>query len=150
MRHPLYVGNYLIGLGVALVWFNWWVPLVYTLLFWLYYERIMIAEERFLEHEFGDDFRQWAASTPAFIPRFSLWRRPSLPFSLRTILRREYSGLMLLVLLHSGIEVMEHVWLEGRPRFGPDWTITLVVATAVYATLRLLKKRTHLLTVPGR
>ena len=69
VRHPLYVGNYLIGLGVTLVWLNWWVPVVYTLCFWVYYERIMVAEERFLEQKFGDSFRQWAASTPAFVPR---------------------------------------------------------------------------------
>lgn len=150
VRHPLYLGNYLIGLGVMLVWINWWVPLVYTLFFWVYYERIMVAEERYLEGKFGDRFRRWAVSTPAFIPRFSQWRRPSLPFSVRSVLRREYTGLMVVVLLHSAIEVTEHIWMEGRPKFGPDWTITLVAATAVYLTLRMLKKRTELLNVAGR
>jgi protein-S-isoprenylcysteine O-methyltransferase Ste14 len=150
VRHPLYVGNYLIGLGVTLVWLNWWVPLVYTLCFWVYYERIMVAEERFLEQKFGDSFQKWAASTPAFVPRFSQWRSPALPFSVRTVLRREYTGLMLLVLLHSGIEVTEHVWIDGRPEFGPGWTIALVATFAVYVTLLTLKKRTKLLSVSGR
>ena len=57
---------------------------------------------------------------------------------------------MLLVLLHSGIEVTEHVWMDGRPKFGPGWTITLVATFAVYVTLLTLKKRTKLLSVSGR
>lgn len=150
VRHPLYVGNYLFGLGVALVWLNWWVLLVYSLSFWVYYERIMVAEERYLEEKFGDEFQCWAASTPTFVPRFSQWTKPSLPFSVRTVLRREYSSIMLLVLLHSGIEVTEFVWLEGRLAIEPAWTITLVATIAVYFMLRTLKKRTNILSVANR
>jgi protein-S-isoprenylcysteine O-methyltransferase Ste14 len=150
VRHPLYLGNYLIGLGVTLVWFDWWAPVIYTLFFWLYYERIMLAEEKFLEEKFGDAFRQWSASTPAFIPRVSQWRRSPLPFSFKTVLRREYSGLLLLVLLHSGMEVIEHLWLDGRPTIGPYWTATLVVTIGVYIALSGLKKHTQILHVDGR
>ena len=74
VRHPLYVGNYLIGLGIVSVLWVWWLPVIYTLLFWLYYERIMFAEEAFLEKQFGETFRKWASVTPAFWPNFSLWR----------------------------------------------------------------------------
>jgi protein-S-isoprenylcysteine O-methyltransferase Ste14 len=150
VRHPLYLGNYVIGLGVTLVWFDWWAPVIYTLFFWLYYERIMLAEERFLEEEFGDAFRQWSTSTPAFVPRFSQWRSSSLPFSMRTVLRREYSGLLLLMLLHSGMEVIEHIWLDGRPALGPYWTIALVTSIVLYVALAVLKKHTRLLCVSGR
>jgi protein-S-isoprenylcysteine O-methyltransferase Ste14 len=150
VRHPLYLGNYLIGLGVTLVWFDWWAPVIYTLFFWLYYERIMLAEERYLEARFGDHFRRWAASTPAFVPRFSQWRSPDLPFSIRTVLQREYSGLLLLVLLHAGMEVIEHLWLDGRGMLGWPWIGLLVGALALYGILSVLKKRTVLLSVRGR
>jgi len=150
VRHPLYVGNYFIGLGVVLVWFNLWAPLIYTLVFWLYYERIMVAEEHFLEEQFGDTFRRWAKSTPAFVPRLSQWRRPALPFSLRTVLRREYSALLLIVLLHCGLEVAEHYWLDGRPTMGPQWWAFFLSGVTVYVVLRTLKKRTNVLQVAGR
>jgi protein-S-isoprenylcysteine O-methyltransferase Ste14 len=150
VRHPLYLGNYLIGLGVTLVWFDWWAPVIYTLFFWVYYERIMFAEEQFLEARFGDEFRAWAASTPAIIPRFSLWHPSPLPFSFRTVLRREYSGLMLLVLLHAGMEVIEHMWLDRRVYLGPYWSMTLILAVGIYVTLSRLKKHTRLLHVDGR
>lgn len=150
VRHPLYLGNYLIGLGVTMVWFEWWAPLIYTLFFWLYYERIMFAEEQFLERQFGDEFRQWAARTPAFLPRFSQWRRSSVPFSVRSVLRREFYGVLLIVVLHAGMEVIEHAWLDGTPSLGRYWQLAVIAATLFYLVLSLLKKHTDILTVPGR
>lgn len=150
VRHPLYVGNYLIGLGVTLVWFDWWAPVIYSLFFWLYYERIMLAEEQFLESKFGADFRQWAAKTPSFIPRLSQWRTPALPFSIKTVLKREYTGILLLMILHSGMEVIEHLWLDGSSDVGSLWWLGISSAVLTYVTLSLLKKHTQLLQVIGR
>ena len=87
--------------------FVWWLPVIYVLAFWLYYERIMFAEESFLRQKFGETYQQWAATTPAFLPRFSQWRKPSLPFSWLNVLRREYSGLMIVILCHAGQEFFE-------------------------------------------
>ena len=33
VRHPLYLGNYIMGLGVSLFPFVWWLPMIYTLAF---------------------------------------------------------------------------------------------------------------------
>ena len=54
VRHPLYFGNYLIWLGLAIFLSNFWFLVILSLLFWIYYERIMFAEEIFLEEKFGD------------------------------------------------------------------------------------------------
>ena len=68
VRHPLYFGNYLIWLGVAVFTFNSYFVIIMSLLFWLYYERIIFAEERFLESKFADKFINWSNRVPAFIP----------------------------------------------------------------------------------
>src|SRR4051794_2336132 len=107
VRHPLYLGNFLIGFGISLVQLVWWLPVIYVLAFWLYYERIMFAEESFLNRKFGTPYQEWAAATPAFLPRFSQWRAPSLPFSWLNVLGREYSGLMVVILCHAGQEFFE-------------------------------------------
>jgi protein-S-isoprenylcysteine O-methyltransferase Ste14 len=149
VRHPLYLGNFLIGFGISLVEWVWWLPVIYTLVFCIYYERIMFAEEAFLHHKFGSEFDHWAAETPAFWPRFSHWRRPSLSFSLRNVLRREYTGLLVVILGHAGLEFAEHsiyhqyVW-QGH------WTVFVLGGVATYLVLRTLKKRTSLLEVAGR
>jgi protein-S-isoprenylcysteine O-methyltransferase Ste14 len=150
VRHPLYLGNYLIGLGISLVLLVWWLPLIYSLLFWLYYERIMFAEEAFLRRKFGEPYQRWAAMTPAFVPRVTQWRRAELPFSLRNVLRREYSGLMIVILGHAGIELTEHLIMDRRVVWEVFWAGLLFGGIATYFVLRLLKRRTSLLDVPGR
>ncbi|HRC67928.1 MAG TPA: isoprenylcysteine carboxylmethyltransferase family protein, partial [Bacteroidales bacterium] len=70
VRHPLYLGNYLIWAGLTLFVFNFWYFLVISLVFWIYYERIMFAEEQFLRRKFGSAYTDWADKTPAFIPNF--------------------------------------------------------------------------------
>ena len=69
VRHPLYLGNFFIGLGITLAPLVWWLPVTYCLLFCAYYERIMFAEEAYLRRRFGREFDDWAANTPTFFPR---------------------------------------------------------------------------------
>jgi len=47
LRHPLYLGNALMWLGISLFVHVWWVVVISMLIFWIYYERIMFAEEEF-------------------------------------------------------------------------------------------------------
>ena len=41
VRHPLYLGNYLIWLGISLASFNIYFAVIMSLLFCIYYERII-------------------------------------------------------------------------------------------------------------
>ena len=97
VRHPLYLGNFLMWLGVALFPRSLSFVAAVVFAFWLYYERIMIAEEAFLRERFGERFDAWADRTPAFIPSLRRWTRPRLAFSLRKVLRKEYNGLLAVV-----------------------------------------------------
>jgi protein-S-isoprenylcysteine O-methyltransferase Ste14 len=56
VRHPLYFGNSLLGLGVFSFFQNWWLVATYVLVFTIYYERIMFAEEKFLRDAFGEEY----------------------------------------------------------------------------------------------
>jgi protein-S-isoprenylcysteine O-methyltransferase Ste14 len=150
VRHPLYLGNFLIGLGISLVQMVWWLPVIYTLAFWVYYERIMFAEESFLLNKFGDEYRRWASATPAFWPRFSQWRKPPLLFSFRNVLRREYTGLMIVVLGHAGVEFSEHLVMDHRVVYEVFWVLFIAIGVTTYFVLRTLNRRTELLKVPGR
>lgn len=150
VRHPLYLGNYLIGLGITFVLLVWWLPVIYSLMFWLYYERIMFAEEAFLRQKFGDAYQRWAESTPAFWPRITQWHKPSLPFSWRTILRREYSGLMVVILCHAAQEFTELLIKDHRVVWEAFWATLLFGGLAMYFILRWLNRSTTVLDVPGR
>lgn len=150
VRHPLYLGNFFLMLGVVLfaraLWLLWW----YALSFWLYYERIMAAEESFLREQFAEAFATWSREVPAFIPRLSGWIRPELGFSLRNVLRREYNGFFAIFVSMFLMDVARNGSEHGR--WVPDarWLILLGVSTAVWLVLRSLKRYTELLRVSGR
>lgn len=150
VRHPLYLGNFLIGFGAALVQAVWWLPVIYGLAFWIYYERIMFAEEAFLEQKFGQTYRRWAAATPAFLPRFTQWRKPELSFSWLHVLGREYTALMILILCHVGQEFFERLITDHRVVWEFFWATLLFGGLTMYFSLRLIHRKTRLFRVPGR
>jgi protein-S-isoprenylcysteine O-methyltransferase Ste14 len=150
VRHPLYLGNYFQWLGVAMVPRNAWVVVTVSLVFWIYYERIMFAEEEYLRRAFGDEFEAWAAATPAFIPDFARWSPATLPFCWRTAIHREHSGAFALVAAFAFVSVLENALEARRLMVEPFWFTALVLAAITYATVRLVARRTNLLRVPGR
>ena len=86
LRHPLYLGNYFMWIGIVCFTYNWYFVVIVSLLYWLYYERIMFAEERFLEQKFGQNYLDWAKTLPAFIPKFSNLKKSDIPFSFISVL----------------------------------------------------------------
>lgn len=155
MRNPLYFGNFLILIGFALAVKVWWVVLIAAGAFAMYYERIIIAEETFLHQKFGEAYDAWMARTPAFFPYPRLWRRPELPFSLRNVLRREYHGFFLIVVLHTVIEMATDILgeKESFEKFVEEdigWFYFLGFGVLVYLILRILHKFTRVLHIPGR
>jgi protein-S-isoprenylcysteine O-methyltransferase Ste14 len=150
VRHPLYLGNYFQWLGVAMLPRNPWVAVTVSLAFWIYYERIMFAEEEYLRRSFGAEFEEWASRTPAFIPDFARWVPAALPFCWRTAVRRENSGMFALVAALAIVSLVQDAVVERRFLPDPFWIATFLVGALTYVALTLLGRRTNLLQVPGR
>lgn len=150
VRHPLYLGNFLVYLGVVLFAHVWWLAVICILAYWLYYERIMFAEESYLRGKFGGEFEQWAGRTPAFVPDARLWQPPDLPFSPRNVLRREYNNIFSVVLILFVLDGVGRYFAEGRLQLDPAWTIFFCVGFAIWIVLRTIKRNTEWLRVPGR
>jgi protein-S-isoprenylcysteine O-methyltransferase Ste14 len=150
VRHPLYLGNFFMFLGVVLFAHLWWLTLIYILAFWLYYERIMFAEEAYLRKKFGNEYMTWADNTPAFLPRFRNYRKPDSPFSLKKVLRKEYNGFFAVIIAMYILEELGEIVVKGEPEFDLQWVILVSLGFIVWATLRTLKKRTTWLREPDR
>jgi len=149
-RHPLYLGNFLIFFGFILYIQVFWLILLAAAAFWLYYERIMFAEEEFLRSRFGAEFEEWASRTPAFWPRLRLWKAPGLAFSFRNILRREYTAFFEIVAGFVLLHLFRNVFITGTINFDPGSVVVISGGLLVYLVLRTLKHKTRLLTVEGR
>jgi len=140
VRHPLYLGNYLAWLGLSMFLMNWWVVVIVTLVFWVYYERIMFAEEAFLQRKFGEEFVRWAEATPAFIPDIMKWTPPAGRFSVSTVLKREQTGLLAILASFTLLEAAGDFKLTGRMCLDPMWVWLFSTGLAIFLVLTGLKK----------
>jgi protein-S-isoprenylcysteine O-methyltransferase Ste14 len=155
VRNPLYVGNFLMFMGYMLATKVWWLALLAAIVYWLYYRRIIATEEAFLRPRFGAEFENWAARTPAIVPNIAGWRAADLPFSWRTVLRREYVTAYSIVVIMTGIALADELiaergslsaWVDEQP----FWLWFFAIGTVAFLALRAVKKRTDWLSVAGR
>lgn len=70
VRHPQYVGFVLVLLGFLLQWPTLLTLAMFPVLVFMYV-RLAKAEEREALAEFGDAYRSYMASVPAFVPRLA-------------------------------------------------------------------------------
>jgi protein-S-isoprenylcysteine O-methyltransferase Ste14 len=150
VRHPLYLGNFIIWLGVALFLESLWCLLLFILLFWLYYERIMFAEEVFLREKFGKSFLDWSADTPAFFPRFRNWQSSQLDFSWRNVIKREYHGFINIFISFTFLDLFRNFFMSGKPYPDTMWIVLTAVAAVIWVIIHMLKKNTKLFHIKGR
>lgn len=150
VRHPLYVANFLIALGWSLFFREWWFVITFVLMFWLYYERIMFAEEEYLRGKFGQAYVEWADRTPCIIPDLRKWVAPELPFSPRAALKREYQTLASMIMVFVVLEFISNMLTRGVLRLDPLWEPILVLGLCFWLVVRIVRKKTRLLSVPGR
>jgi hypothetical protein len=140
-RNPLYIGNYLMWLGIAMLTVNLWFIVVFSLIFWIYYERIVFAEEEFLREKFGDQYLQWAANTPIFIPWKLRWRKSGSRFLWKKVIQQEKNGFLALFVVFFlfdllGAKIEQQQWLINKP-----WLLVMVIVSAAsYIIIKLLKK----------
>jgi protein-S-isoprenylcysteine O-methyltransferase Ste14 len=142
VRNPLYLSNFIIGAGFSLFLRVWWVPVIYILLFALYYERIIFAEEMFLREKFGQRFSDWASHTPAFFPLLSQWKHPDTAFSLRKVLKKEHQTFFMIIVTYFVMETLTELYLGHGFRIDTIWRVILGIAIIIFISLRILSKRT--------
>jgi protein-S-isoprenylcysteine O-methyltransferase Ste14 len=141
VRHPLYLGNFFIWLGISLIVRNWMISLITMLVFWLYYERIIFAEEDFIQKEFGEEYESWANRTPCFYPRFSQWKAPGRPFLWTKVLKDEYSGFFAIIVTFTLLEILGDWMIGGKITLDWEWGVLFSIGLSSYLILRTMKKK---------
>lgn len=106
VRNPLYLANYLIWIGLASYSLSYILCIIISLLFIIYYERIIIVEEKFLSEKFKVKYDIFCQKTPIFFPSFRNYQKSNYPFSIKNILRQEYSSTLSLIVTYIYIDVL--------------------------------------------
>ena len=145
-RNPLYVGNYLILVGVAIA-ANSLLFLAIALPFFLFaYWAIIAAEEAFLRGKFGEEFDKYCRQVNRLLPNFSGLSKTleGMHFNWRRLISAEYGSAyiwMAAIILAS----LKNLWFGGGyDIYGPAvqalWG-SLVLVSIAYAVARYFKKR---------
>jgi len=151
VRHPLYLGNFFMWLGSVMLVGHGWFMLVFVLAYWIYYERIMYAEEQFLAAKFGKSYIDWANCTPAFFPALKKPVLPAYPFSVRKVLKKEKNGVFAIFTLLFVFHNIAFSLQQKKLSVENNWILWMLLITGVgYLILKFIKKYSTLLDEKGR
>jgi len=138
-RNPLYLGNLLMIIGFGVASNNPWYLIIALPLFFLAYASIIAAEEHYLDRRFGDNYRDYCASTPRLLPRLNGLAETLRMFSFnwRRVVVKEYSTVCITLLVL--------VLLSGRAlnQDTNDWLVSgglIILILLVCVGIRILKK----------
>ena len=144
-RNPLYVGNLLILLGLALVHNGWAMYLVALPVFVFVYAAIVSAEEKYLTGRFGNAYADYCRRVPRWLPSLrGLGRTVAAGnFDWLKVLRKEYgtpfawlSGFLLLLVWEHSSPGAAAIG-SGELRLIASIWVTLAIAYVVVRTLKL-------------
>ena len=144
-RNPLYVGNFLIILGVgiasnSILFLSLGIPF-----FAFAYCAIIAAEENYLRNKFGQEFDDYCSHVNRLIPNLSGIRQTltGMRFNWRRLITAEY-GSTYIWLVAIILVTLKNVWLNGGYQIGRPivWSLWLlfVIVTLAYVLARFLKK----------
>lgn len=145
IRHPLYVANALMALGLSLFPGVWYLPVILVLAAWLYYERIAIREEEFLSGRFGAEFEAWSSRVPACWPSFGAYRPSVQAYSWKKVLRHEFHGLLVIAAGAFVFDALQESLRARSWRVDVPWAWFFAASAALFVIFAALKRGTRVL-----
>jgi protein-S-isoprenylcysteine O-methyltransferase Ste14 len=116
VRNPMYLGIFLIGLGVVLAIFKWWAVIIFIIVFVIRYVMLIYKEERKLLTLFPEAYKDYCKKVPRILPALSTITRLDiseyLPIKLIWF-RKEIGSILTLLLLTLLVESWEDISCKG-------------------------------------
>ncbi|MDP2927940.1 MAG: isoprenylcysteine carboxylmethyltransferase family protein [Candidatus Omnitrophota bacterium] len=146
VRNPMYLGIFLIGLGVVLAIFRWWAVVVFIIVFIIRYILLIYKEEKKLCAMFLQAYPEYCRKVPRIFPSLSsiinLDVIEYLPIKIIWF-KKEIGSILTLLLLTLLVESWEDIAEEGfRVYLQQSMWIFLTFALFIIFVI-LLSKRTN-------
>lgn len=106
-RNPLYLFSMIGLLGIGCATETLTFPIIFILLFAIYYPFVIKSEEKRLKQLFGDSFGQYTKRVPAFFPRFSSFSEPKNYLVKPSVYRKHIFSALWFVWLVGVLELIE-------------------------------------------
>lgn len=143
-RNPLYLGNSMLAVGIALVVHAAAFYLIVLPLVGYAYVSIVAAEEAFLQQKFGDAYRDYCRRVHRWIPRWRGWSESiaGMRFNWRRVLVKEYNTAFVLVLALTVVKLWSDYRVRGSAVLPSSTALLFALAcwVSAYACVRALKK----------
>lgn len=145
VRNPMYLGIILIGLGIVLVLFKWWVSSIFLAAFLFRYAALIIKEEKKLMDIFPEDYRDYKKRVPRLLPSLSLLLDKDiaeyLPLKV-SWLKKEIAPILIVLLMTIFVESWEDIVNNGLRTYFQE-TVIIVLIFILFLILAIyLSKRT--------
>jgi protein-S-isoprenylcysteine O-methyltransferase Ste14 len=145
VRNPLYIGNYLILLGISLLAQNHEVVILNTGTFIFIYVPIVLAEEEFLFRKFGEQYSKYTKSVNCIIPSFKNFKRPMRNFSFKMVFKREHDTWLTTMFGLIFVELLREYGIKDRINLEPWWIFPACAVIVVWIVLKYMKRTDKLL-----
>ena len=140
VRHPLYLGNYLIWLGLLLFFYNIHAVIYITFCFYFYYHKIMLAEEDFLIKKFKSEYIDWASKVPTFLPNIFKYEKTKTKFNISKVLFREYLNITAIFISFTSMSVFSHHLTKKENFIYMNLNYVILFILSFFIFVRFFKK----------
>lgn len=143
-RNPMYLGILLIGIGVVLVLFKWWVAVVFIAIFIARYLLLIYAEEKKLSAAFPAEYPSYCRNVPRILPALSSINKKDigeyLPLKLSWV-KKEIGPILAVLLSTLFLASWQEVSSAGFGAFLRKAVYSFCVIAAFAALILYLSKR---------
>ncbi|MFH1209069.1 MAG: isoprenylcysteine carboxylmethyltransferase family protein [Candidatus Omnitrophota bacterium] len=139
VRNPLYVGNFFLGLGVAVIVWNWIILVLFLAGFLGIYTGTIRGEEKHLREMFGKPYEDYCKNVPSFLPRLTPHVAPEKESFLwsRIIKHHEYITVAGIFLMLMMIHLYDELFLAKEP---VAHEMPLIIATMILVLALALER----------
>lgn len=141
VRHPLYLGTFLIAAGICVTAANPWIAVVLMGTLLTVYRKKMTQEDDLLAAECGDEHARYRRQVPLWFPNGRRFSDRSGKWSFDGIVAsKEWTTLLWLAALYGGLYLREE-WFEEGEFFAAgepgEWTKHLLVIAAILLVITI-------------
>lgn len=144
VRNPMYLGILLIGLGIILMLFKWWVACIFLLVFIARYLMLIFAEEKKLSALFSKEHQDYRKRVPRILPSITTVLKTDiveyLPIKLPWI-KKEIGSILAVLSVVFFFKSWQDIKNEGLSSYLKDaiiiiFTVILFISLIIYLNRR--------------
>ena len=147
VRNPLYLGTFLIALGLAITLNMGWMTVLFLGALGAMYYQTIHSEEGMLLAKFGEDYKKYCAKVPAMVPCLIPYTQgDKWPFSMQRLIdSKEHKPVFWVIIILILFHLKTRLLLEHKPMTTRTWLlaalgVTLIALDVLY---ELNKKKIH-------